>query len=232
MDLPATLPGNGFRPVVERLVERLEEPVVDGVDLRVRRHIHPEQDPVRVAKEEGPRRVRLAAELAEPRGDVDVEVRVFVEQAPDEPEILRGATEMGADERRPRMTRDEPPESGQQVVERWKSRVVGPFCRPGRPEMPVRVGVELLPALVPGVERLEEGDRVGDVDDDREVKLCGGGPERIEAPVVDRDETAVWIARPQSEQLPDLEPARSRAAESRSRAASVSPNAGSAAQPS
>jgi hypothetical protein len=71
------------------------------------------------------------------------------------------------------------------------------------------VGVELLPALVPGVERLEEGDRVGDVDDDREVKLCGGGPERIEAPVVDRDETAVGIARPQSEQLPDLEPARS-----------------------
>ena len=34
-------------------------------------------------------------------------------------------------------------------------------------------------------------------------------PERVEARVVDRDEAAVGIARPQAEQLPDLEPARS-----------------------
>ena len=70
------------------------------------------------------------------------------------------------------------------------------------------MGVELLPALVLRVERLEECDRIGDVDDDRQVQLRGGAPERVEPRVVDGDEAAVGIARPQAEQLPDLEPAR------------------------
>ena len=133
---------------------------------------------------------------------------LLVEQPPDEPEVLRGTADVGADERRPRMARDEPPERRQQLVERREPGRVALVGRPGRPEVPVRMGVQLLPALVRRVERLEERDRVGDVDDDRQVELGGGRPERVEPRVVDGDEAAVGIARPQSEQLPDLEPAR------------------------
>ena len=103
--------------------------------------------------------------------------------------------------------RDQPLEGRQQRVERRDARGVGVVVRPRRPEMPVRVGAQLLPALVRRVERLEEGDRVGDVDDDRDPELGGGRPQRVEPRVVDGDQPAVRIARAQAERLPDLEPA-------------------------
>ena len=79
--------------------------------------------------------------------------------------------------------------------------------RSGRPEVPVRVLGQLLVSLVRRVERLEEGDRVGDVDDHRQVELRGGRPEWVEPLVVDGHEPAGGIARSQPKHLPDLEPA-------------------------
>ena len=105
VDLPATLAGHRLGGVVERLVARLEQPVVDRVQVGVRGHVHAEQDAVRVAQEEVARGVRLAAELPETRGDVDVEVRVRVEQPTDERQVLGGAADVGADERRRGMAR-------------------------------------------------------------------------------------------------------------------------------
>ena len=98
---------------------------------------------------------------------------------------------------------------------------------PRRPEVPVRVGVELLPALVSCVEWLEERDRVGDVDDDRQVELGGGaqsGSSRGSSTATSRPPGS-RARSPSSFQT--LRPRAPRAAESRSRAASVSPNAGS-----
>ena len=103
--------------------------------------------------------------------------------------------------------RDEPLERRQQRVEGRHARRVGVVVGPRRPEMPVRVGVELLPALVRRVERLEERHRIGDVDDDRDPELRGGRPQRVEPRVVDGDQPAVRVACAKPERLPDLEPA-------------------------
>ena len=59
-----------------------------------------------------------------------------------------------------------------------------------------------------GIERLEERDRVRDMDRDRHAELARGRPQRVEPRVVDRDEPSARVPRPQAEQLPDLEPAR------------------------
>ena len=98
---------------------------MDRVHVRVRRQVRAEQDPVRVAQEECPRRVWLAAELADPRGDVDVEVRVRVEQPADEPEVLRRAADVGADELVAGWPRDQPPERLEELVERRETRQLG-----------------------------------------------------------------------------------------------------------
>ena len=161
-----------------------------------------------MAHEEGACRVWLAAELAQPRGDVDVQVRVVIEQAADEPEILGGTADVGADERGPRVGAEEPVEGRQQSSKRGHARVIGPVVRPGRPEVPVGMLVELLPALVRRIERLEECDRVRDMDHDRQAELGRGRPERVEPGVVDRHEPAVGVAGAQPERLPDLEATR------------------------
>ena len=94
-----------------------------------------------------------------------------------------------------------------QLVERREAAGVRPARQARRPEVPVRMLVQLLPSLVGRVERPEERDRVGDMDGDRQTELAGRGPERIEAGVLDRDEPAGRVARPEPEQLPDLQPA-------------------------
>ena len=68
--------------------------------------------------------------------------------------------------------------------------------------------VQFLPALVAAVQRIEEGDRVGDVDQDRPVEFCGSGPDRIEPRIVHRDQFASLVAHPQSQRLPDFETLR------------------------
>ena len=132
-----------------------------------------------------------------------------------------------------RMPPDEAPERPEQRVERRETRSVAHLDGPRRPEVPVRVRVQLLPALVVRIERLEERDRVGDVDDDREAQVGGGRPERVEPRVVDVDEAAVGVARPQPEQLPDLEPARpARRGVPQPSRLGLAEGAGRAAQPS
>ena len=128
---------------------------------------------------------------------------------PTSAEVLRGAADVGADERRPRMARRRaartPPAArrtaGSPGASGSSAGRVGQKCQSGW-------ACSSSQRSFVGVERLEERDRVGDVDDDREVQLGGGRPERVEARVVDGDEAAVRVARPQPEQLPDLEPAR------------------------
>src|SRR5215203_5672569 len=79
---------------------------------------------------------------------------------------------------------------------------------PRRVEVPVRVFVQLLPTFVEAVERRKEGDRVGDVNQNRHVELRGSRPERIESRIVDRNELALGIAQAQPESLPDLQSSR------------------------
>src|SRR5215213_5484479 len=79
---------------------------------------------------------------------------------------------------------------------------------PRRVEVPVRVFVQLLPALVEAIERRKEGDRVSDVNQDRHVELRGRRPERIEPGIVDRDELPLGLAEAQPEPLPDLQASR------------------------
>jgi hypothetical protein len=114
---------------------------------------------------------------------------------------------MSADKRRCRVPADEPAEPREHGVERWEAGGVGVVVGAGRPEMPVRMLAELLPALVRRVERLEERDGVGDVDEDRQRQLRGSRPQRIEAGVVDGDEAALRVPGPKPQALPDLEPA-------------------------
>ena len=199
--------------------------------VRVRRQIRAEQDPVGVAQEEGAGRVRLAAQLPEPRRDVDVEVRVASSMRPTSARssaahptwapmnVVRGCRPSTRSEGRPADSSNAPGTPGRRAGRR----------RSGRPEVPVRVVVELLPALVGRVERLEERDRVGDVDDHRDVELRGGLPERIESLVVHRHQPTGRIASPQAQQLPDLEPDGAALRPSReARAPPISPNDGSA----
>ena len=76
-------------------------------------------------------------------------------------------------------------------------------------ERPVRVRVQLLPALVVAVDGEEEGLRVGGVDRDRHVERRGGLPHRVEALVVDLHQRAGGDIVPeiQAEGLKDLQPA-------------------------
>ena len=105
-------------------------------------------------------------------------------------EVLGRAPDVGADEHRRRVADDDGLEPVDQLVERREAVEIRAAGRAGRPEVPVGVLVELLPALVPCVERLEERDRVGDVDRHRDAELARGGPQRVQARVVDRDERA------------------------------------------
>ena len=148
-------------------------------------------------------------------------------------QVLGRAADVGADERRPRVRPDEPPERRQQGVEPRHARGVGVVVGSDRPGVPVRVGEQLLPALVRRVERLEEGDRVGDVDDDREPaarrRSAHSGSSRGSSTATSRP-SGSRARRPSVFQT--LSPRAPRATESRSRAASVSPNDGSVAQAS
>src|SRR4029453_3505190 len=74
----------------------------------------------------------------------------------------RGAADVRAHERGSRVPGDEPPERREERVEAGKPGRAGVAGRLRRPEVPVRGVVELLPALVRGVERLEKSAPVGE----------------------------------------------------------------------
>ncbi len=177
---------------------------------RVGRRVGPEQDPSRPALHEVPRRVRLSPQLGDPGRDVDVPVRVGSEHPVHAGEVLRRAPDMRPDERRPGVPGDDRLEAVDELVERWEPVRLGAPAGPRRPEVPVGVLAQLLVALVRGVERLEERDRVGDVDRHRQAELPRRRPQRVEAGVVHRHESAPGVARPQPQELPHLEAARPR----------------------
>src|SRR4051812_28667850 len=101
VDPPASLGRDGRGRVIEVLVLRLQEPVVDLVErivedlLRVvvavrRRHrVRAEEDAVLVLLEELPRRARLPAQLADAGPDLDRRVRELVQGLAHEGEVLR-----------------------------------------------------------------------------------------------------------------------------------------------
>ena len=100
VDAPAPLRRHRGGRVVEVLVVRLEEAVVDLVEQVVedllrgrvplggRDRVRAEEDPVLVGLEELPRGARLAAELPDARPELDGEVRKPVERLRDEGEVL------------------------------------------------------------------------------------------------------------------------------------------------
>ena len=104
------------------------------------------------------------------------------------------------------MAGDDGLEAVDQLIEGRKSIFFGRVTRTCRPEVPVGVLAQLLPPLVEPIERLEEGDRVGDVDRDRHAQLASGTPQGVQPGIVDGNKTPSRVARPQPEQLPDLEP--------------------------
>ena len=102
-------------------------------------------------------------------------------------------------------------ESGElvhQLDEGGEVGVVEGAGRASRVEMPIGVAMELFPALVEAVERLEEGDGIGDADHHRQTQFGGGGPEGVEARVVDGHQATVRVAHAQPERFPDLQAAR------------------------
>ena len=56
---------------------------------------------------------------------------------------------------------------------------------------------------------MEEGDRIGYVDEDGDVEFGGGGPDEIEARVVYGDEGVMLVVDGEAEGFPDFEALRS-----------------------
>ncbi len=120
------------------------------------------------------------------------------QQAADAGEILGVAAHVRGDERRARMRRDERLERGHEPVEGGE---------PGAGERPLGVHAELLEPLVAVVDRVEERDRVGGVDEHRQSEHAGLVEQRAQPRVVGQQQLAGRIAERQPEVLPDLQPA-------------------------
>lgn len=92
VDFPAAHGADGIGwAVVKVLVKGFQEAEVVGVDVlgvRVGDPVRAKDNPVLMADEEFPRRVGLAAQLVDARGDVDVHVRMAVHHCPDLLQVL------------------------------------------------------------------------------------------------------------------------------------------------
>ena len=203
MDLPATLQRNLSAVVVEGLVEGLEEAVEDAVHRGVVAEVGAEEDAVGVLQEEGSGGVGLPAELADASRDVDVEVGVAVEHARHQRQVLRGTAHVGADEGRLGVPGHDSLEGRDDLVEGGKAMLAG--LRAWRPEVPVGMRPQLLPALVVRVQRVEEGDRVSHVDDDHRPRLRTHRPEGVESRIVHRHDLAPRVTGAQAQRLPGLD---------------------------
>ena len=84
-------------------------------------------------------------------------------------------------------------------------------AREAAPEVrPVGLLEQLLEPLVAAVDRVEERDRVGRVDEHGEIQLAGRREDRREPLVVGQHQRAALVDDAEAEVLPDLEPARAR----------------------
>ena len=100
-------------------------------------------------------------------------------------QVLGVAADMRANEIGARVARDHVRQRLKDGQEWWEGRAG---------ELPIRVAVQLLPALVGGVERIEERHWVGDVDQHRQIQLAGSRPQRVEPRIVHCHQRAVLIA--------------------------------------
>ena len=149
-----------------------------------------------MAHDQVTRAARLAAQLGDARGDVDEQVRIGAQPALHPVQILGGAGHMRGDEGRRRV-------GGYETLERFEQALVVPAA-----EMrlrPAGVGQQLFETLVARVERLEEGPRVGGVDEHRHTLLGGHVPHRRQPLVVGQQEPAALVGEAEPEILPDLE---------------------------
>jgi hypothetical protein len=106
----------------------------------------------------------LPPELGDARRDVHVEVRAHVGHPGHPLEVLGVAPDVGRDERRVLVASDQRFERIDQTLEPGERRM----CEP------LRMGEQLLEALVSCIRRIEERDRVGSVDEDGDLELRGG----------------------------------------------------------
>ena len=155
-----------------------------------------------MSEEQRSRRSRLAAELGDACRDVRIQVRVRVEHPGDPRQVLGEARNVGADEHRRRVLRHEGLEGPDDPVEWWERARVA--------EVPVGIREQLLQPLVRLIERPEEGNGVGDVDRHGDAEPGRRLPERSEAAVVGHHHVTPIVTDPQTELLPDLQPARTR----------------------
>ena len=195
--------------VGERLVERLEEAVVDA-----RRWPGPGPCPPRTGC--GPASAgRGSARRSGCRPSSPIRAAMSTCQfgyvasiRSTRVQVLRGASDMGADERRRRMAGDDGLEPVEELVERRGS--------PARPAGPRgRVGQKCQSgwAWSSSTRSLCSSSGSKKAIGSATWMVTGtpsspaDGPERVEARVVDRDETAVRPARVEAQRLPDLEAA-------------------------
>src|SRR5579863_6359709 len=116
VDSPAALRRRGRRRVIEVLILTFEEAKVDLVELVAENllwrleaawdGVRAEQDAILILVEKLARCARLASELADARGNVDVQVGITIEALGDEGEILRVAAHVQSDELRVRVAFD------------------------------------------------------------------------------------------------------------------------------
>src|SRR5262249_4761832 len=107
--------------------------------------------------------IGLSAEFRQHRGDIRVNVGMLVEEFPKAREVVAMKTEMCRYEFRAGMHCEE-------VIAFGHERFEGRISR-GRPST-LRKLLQLEPALVVFVPRVEEGGRLGDVNQNGDAKVC------------------------------------------------------------
>ncbi len=143
--------------------------------------------------------VRLAPQLVDPCGKIDHNVGVGVEQLADRGQILGMIGHVGQEERRLGMEPDHPVPLLEQI----------PLGEVRSVEAPGGKLLQGQVVLVGGVDRQEEGRRIGNVDQDRDLQLTGPTPNGKQALVVDAEHRALGVPKEQAQLLRHFEPARS-----------------------
>src|SRR5665213_1229445 len=200
MDTPAPLPPRLGRTIGEVFVRRLQEPEIRRISLGGGWvAIEAERDAAGMTDEEPSRRIGLPTQFGQTRGDIHIEVGIAVEHTPDPGEIFRVTSHMGADEYGARVLRDQALELLDQRLKRRELRTK---------EMPVRMRLKLLPAFVGVIKRLEEGNRVGDMDQHGDGRLAGGLPQVKEPWIIDWNQFTCSVPVMQAQRLPYFKAAR------------------------
>src|SRR5260370_26541888 len=104
---------------------------------------------------------------------------------------------MGANKRRLRMLGDDVVELFEELLARLKLRTI---------EKPLRVGVQLMPALVEPIQGSKKRGRVAGVNHYRPTVFGAQLPNRLQLRIIYRHRSAVFVLIPQPERLVKLEP--------------------------